>query len=77
MFLPTEWGIVVAIRGEFVIPDYISLYLRVVPLTPSICFMAGQRNLPLAASHVAQVNSSLKNVARDYLIARDFAECQV
>lgn len=76
MFLQTQWGIVTAIKGEFVISDYISLDLQVVPVCPKICFIAGQGNLPLAASQVAQVNSALKNVARRYLISRDFRECQ-
>jgi len=76
MFSQTQWGIVTAIRGEFVIPDYINLDLQVVPLCPKICFIAGQGNLPLRAAQVSQVNSALKNVARKYLIARDFRECQ-
>jgi hypothetical protein len=76
MFWQIQWGIVTAIKGEFVIPDYISLDLQVVPVCPKICFIAGQGNLLLAASQVAQVNSSLKNVARKYLIARDFRESQ-
>ena len=76
MFSQTQWGIVTAMRGEFVIPDYISLDLQVVPVCPKICFIAGQGNLPLRAAQVSQVNSALKNVARKYLIARDFRECQ-
>jgi hypothetical protein len=70
----TQWGIVTALKGEFVIPDYLDI--QVVPVTPTICFIAGQGNVPLAASHVAQVNSRLRNAAQRYLIARDFGECQ-
>jgi hypothetical protein len=75
-FKQTEWGVVTALQGAFVIPDYIPLEVSVVPVCPKICFIAGQGNLPLHPRDVAAVNSRLRHVARKYLIARDFAECQ-
>jgi hypothetical protein len=74
-FAKSEWGILEAVKGEFIVPDYISLDLQVVPVCPKICLIIGQGNLLLPASHVAQINSSLAAVAREYMIARDFTNC--
>jgi hypothetical protein len=75
-FRQTEWGIMNALQGEFVIPDYISLDVPIIPVCPKLCFLVGDGNFLLHPTQVAEVNSRLRSVARNYLIARNFERCQ-
>ena len=74
-FSRMQWGTLTALKGEFIIPDYIGLDVQVVPISPTICLTGGHRNSLLIASNVAKVNSALAAVAREYMIARDFTDC--
>jgi hypothetical protein len=71
----TKWGIFKACNGEFIVPDYIPLHLQLVPVSPTYCLAAGHDNSALVEAYVSQVNSSLTEVAKEHIVARDFTKC--
>lgn len=71
-----EWGIVVALAGEFIVPDYIGT-LAVIPLCPKQYLIAGAGNLSLSIEEVAQLNGIVTTWSRRYVVARSFAKSPI
>jgi hypothetical protein len=71
-----NWGILEAIEGEFIVPDTTGS-VRLMPISPKLCFMGGQTNIRLNFEAVAETNAFLRTLAVDYYFARDLKVCPV
>jgi hypothetical protein len=71
-----HWGIVRAAEGEFLVPDN-SAGLCVIPVSPTICLVNGTGDVALTLEGVGDVNRRLKTGARNFIFARDLAQCPV
>lgn len=69
-----KWGMLRAEDGELIVPDN-CLSHKMVPLTPTMCFLAGHMAGHMSRSEVAALNILSKKLSRAYYFARDFSGC--
>jgi len=69
-----EWGILVAKKGEFIVPDNFS-NLRALPVSPKICLYSPSGNDTIDENEVANINRFAIDSSKEYFFARDFAAC--
>jgi hypothetical protein len=69
-----QWGIILALRGEFVVPDQFG-ESPIVPVTPKIALVADWANSSEDESTVRILNGQLVSAVKHYVAARNFAEC--
>jgi hypothetical protein len=68
-----QWGIVKALDGEFVVPDW-PVY-ALVPVMPTLALANPAVNQTLNRDGLALVNSQLRAASRRYFFAMDFSAC--
>ena len=68
-----QWGIIRALEGQFIVPDFSDRAF--VPLTPTLCLMSPSLDGVINERNVAEINSFNKTASRDYFFARDFSKC--
>jgi len=71
----TQWGIIHAEGGEFVVPD-IPVH-TVVPLTPTLCLASPAPNGTIVRQNVADINRHAVVASQEYFFARDFSRCPI
>lgn len=69
-----RWGIALAKEGEFLVPDQFGT-VAIVPVTPTLCLIAGCGNVMLSKAEVHELNRTARLTAREYVFARDFKSC--
>lgn len=69
----SDWGIIQAQEGEFVVPDITSH--MIIPLTPTVCLVSPSQNGIIIKSNVAEINRALVSTSQEYYFARDFLNC--
>lgn len=69
----TQWGIIQAQEGEFIVPDVPTHAL--IPLTPTRCLVAAAPNGIILKGNVAEINRRIKADSREYFFAKDFSMC--
>ena len=72
----TEWGIVRAVDGEFIVPDCFE-DMMIIPISPKLSIMADQPNSTLTRCDVAVNNQIAISRSAQYYFARDFSKCPV
>ena len=68
----TQWGIIHAQAGEFIVPD-VPKYV-IVPLTPEISLISPAPNGVISSSNVAEINRNVREASQEYFFARDFSK---
>lgn len=69
-----SWGVLVAQAGEFIVPDFFG-DAPIVPVTSTICLLAGSGDTTLLIDGVRELNQLAIKYAQEYLVARDFSRC--
>jgi hypothetical protein len=69
----SDWGIIQAQEGEFVVPDIPSH--MIIPLNPAVCLVSPSPNGMIIKSNVAEINRALVSTSQEYYFARDFLSC--
>jgi hypothetical protein len=72
----TQWGIVRASDGEFIVPDCFE-DMMIVPLSPSISLMADQPNTTITRRELEIVNSIAINRSENFFFAKNFSRCPI
>ena len=72
----TQWGIVRAGEGEFIVPDCFQ-DMMIVPVSPKLMIIADQPNSTLTRSEVAVINQTAIDRSTDYYFARRLSSCPV
>ncbi|MCP1446441.1 hypothetical protein J3D54_005573 [Pseudomonas sp. GGS8] len=72
----TEWGIVRAVDGEFIVPDCFE-DMMIIPISPKLSIIADQPNSTLTRCEVAVNNQVAINRSTNYYFARDLSKCPV
>lgn len=70
----TKWGILHASEGEFIVPDNF-LARRIIPINPSVCFVADHESGTLNRNDVGLINALAIKSAEKYFFARDLNNC--
>ena len=70
----TEWCILTAQKGEFVVADSFSSW-RVIPISPVLCIAPGSNDGVISEAQVACLNRQAVAISRDYYFARDLSRC--
>lgn len=60
----TKWGLIRALEGEFIVPDY--FLLKVIPLTPILCLIADNSTGCIPKNQVSSINKSLIDNCKEY-----------
>jgi hypothetical protein len=71
----TEWCILRAMRGEFLVADNFSRW-RVIPISPVLCLAPAANDGVLSEDQLAWLNRQGVETSRDYFFARDLSHCQ-
>jgi hypothetical protein len=71
----TQWGIIQAQNGEFIVPDVPTQ--TVIPLTPTLCLASPAPNGTIAKQNVADINRAVMEASQNYFFARDFSRCPI
>jgi len=69
----SQWGILKAKEGEFIVPDNFS-NARIVPVTPEMCLFSQSENGFISLTEVAKINRLAIASSREYFFARDFSK---
>jgi hypothetical protein len=69
----TQWGIIHAQDGEFIVPDVPTP--TVIPLTPTLCLASPAPNGTIAKQNVADINRAVMEASENYFFTRDFSGC--
>ena len=69
-----RWGIILALRGEFVVPDQFG-ETPIVPVTPKIALVANWADSSEDENTVRILNRQLISAVKHYIAARNFAGC--
>jgi hypothetical protein len=71
--LSTQWGIIRAEKGEFIVPDRPEH--TIVPLTPILCLVSPSMNGTIVKNNVAEINKAIVKGSGEYYFSRDFSSC--
>jgi len=70
----TEWGVLTAAEGEFIVPDNFS-NARILPLSPTKCLFSQSKNDTIGRGEVAKLNRLALATSYDHWFARDISKC--
>ena len=70
----TAWGILRAMKGEFIVPDNF-FNAHIVPLNPTICLYSEGPNRVIFESDIRKINKLAIESSRNYFFARDLSKC--
>ena len=69
----TQWGMIQAQEGQFIVPD---IPVRaVIPVTPTLCLVSIAPNGTILKENVGEINRQLKADSREYFFANDLSMC--
>jgi hypothetical protein len=69
-----NWGVIETREGELIVPDEFGT-TSVVPVTPTLCLIAGCEDGVLVRPRIFELNRAAIAASRKYLVARDFSRC--
>jgi hypothetical protein len=70
----TNWKIITAKEGEFVVPDVPTI--TAIPITPTLCLVStAPSDGMIVKQDVAHLNGQFREASWEYFFARDFAAC--
>jgi len=69
-----HWGILRATRGHFIVPDNFS-QARILPLSPSICFVSQTDDHEIGENEVVSINRIAVAGSRSYYFAQSLGKC--
>jgi hypothetical protein len=69
----TQWGIIHAQEGQFIVPD-VPTY-STIPLTPTLCLISPAQSGVIDRDNVAQINRETIARSEEYFFANDFTLC--
>lgn len=72
----TQWGIVRAAEGEFIVPDCFQ-DMMVVPIAPTLMIVADHKNSTLTRCEVAFINQVAIKRSTNFYFARSLSSCPV
>jgi hypothetical protein len=68
-----RWGILKAVEGHLVVPDF-PAYM-IIPLTPTLCLCSGGRSGILDPSSLLEINRGFRATSVEYFFAQDLDRC--
>jgi len=71
----TQWGIIYAEDGEFIVPD-VPLH-TIISLTPTLCLASPAPDGTIIRQNVADINRKVMEASQAYFFARDFSACPI
>jgi len=69
-----RWGIIKASEGQFIVPDNFS-NARILPLSPTICFLSQSDDAVISNKKVAYINRLAVESSYEYYFANDLSKC--
>lgn len=69
----TQWGIIRALDGHFVVQDYPTH--AIIPITPTLCLSSGGQTGTITRQNLAEINCGIRLASVAYFFAQDLAQC--
>jgi len=71
-----EWGLLKANDGEFIVADCYK-DLTFIPISPTLAFCAGHKDMDIDRSDVANANKQSIDKSSEFYFARDLSQCPI